>query len=162
MNISLIKKAAYAVVSLVVISGLFVIADYYGLFGTTIEKTFSFYEIQFRTVDKKSGTPIMNVGVRCFQKNNMNACTRKESKRVGIVSVNIPVPRAVKKTLFFTKAEEIYKTIDPNINIMLIHNSYYKLTRTIAMEDLYSRKITEEIVEMQAIESLEQEVEDEE
>ena len=148
MNQNILKKAVYAVSSLIVICTLFVLADYFGLFGTTVEKRLSFAEIRFRTVDKETGTPIMHVGVRCFQKNNMNGCTRKESKRVGTVSVNIPVQRAVKKTLFFKKAEEIYKSIDPKMNIMLIHQNYHNPITTILMEDLYLQKITEQVVEM--------------
>ncbi len=161
MNKNILNKVVYAISSLIVICALFVLADYFGLFGTTIEKRFSFSEIRFRTVDKDTGTPIMNVGVRCFQKNNINGCSRKKSKRVGIVSVNIPVQRAIKKTLLFKKAEEIYKYIEPKMNIMLIHQNYHNRIVTISMEDLYSQKITEKVVEMPPREQLDSEAEEE-
>ncbi len=148
MNIKVIKTAIYVVASIIIISGLFVTADYFELFGTTVEKRLSFAEVRFRTVDAESKGLIMNAGVRCFQKNNMNACTLKNSHKVGIVSVNIPVQRAVKKTLLFKKAEEIYKSIDPKINIMIIHDDYYNPTVKLLMEDIYSNKLSEQLIEM--------------
>lgn len=148
MNRKILKRSIFAVASIIAIVALFVVADYFELLGTTIEKQLSFTEIRMRTLNKNSGGPIMEVGVRCFQKNNMNACTRKESHRVGIISVNIPVQRAVKKTLFFKKAEEIYKSIDPKIHVMLIHQDYHSPTVSFLMEDIYSNNISEQVVEM--------------
>lgn len=148
MRGNLLKKKRYSVALLIIFLLSIIAADYYELFGATVEKKLSFAEILFRTLDEDTGTPIMEVGVRCFQKNNMNACARKESQRVGIVSVNIPVQRAIKSTLFFKKAEEIYKSIDPKINIMLIHQNYHNPTVSLLMEDIYSNKVTEQTVKM--------------
>ncbi len=144
-----IKIFATILTSVIIIAGAFITADYFELFGAKIEKRLSFSEIRFRTLDKESGAIVTDVGVRCFQKTNMNACTRKESHQFGVVSVNIPVQRAVKKTLLFKKAEEIYKSIDPKINIMLLHQNYYNPTVTLMMEDVYSNKISQQTVEMQ-------------
>jgi uncharacterized membrane protein len=142
-------KIAISVILLVTMSlGLFVVADYFELFGSTIEKRLSFAEIRFRTIDKETGGIIMNANVRCFQKNTMNACTLKDSHQVGVVSVNVPIQRAVKTTLFFKKAEEIYKSIDPNINVMIIHNNYRNPTITIPMEELYKTAVAEKTVKM--------------
>lgn len=133
------------------VSASFFVADYFELFGSTIEKRLSFAEIRFRTLDKETGGVIMNAGVRCFQKNTNNACTLKNSHQVGVISVNVPIQKAVKKTLLFEKAEEIYKSIDPDINIMIIHNNYYKQTVTLAMEKLYTNSIIEKTIEMEAV-----------
>lgn len=100
MNKKTIKLVVSIVSSLMLAIGTFVVADYFALFGTTIEKKLEFSEIRIRTMDKDTGAIIMHVGVRCFQKNNMNACTRKESHKVGVVSVNIPVQRGIKKNNF--------------------------------------------------------------
>ncbi len=156
-----LKTIVYIVSFIIIISGLFVAADYFEMFGTTIEKRLSFAEVRFRTVDADTGGIVMNAGARCFQKNNMNACTLKDSHKVGIVSVNIPVQRAVKKTILFNKAEEIYKSIDPKINIMIIHGDYHSLTTALLMEDLYSIKVSERTVEMMPREWSNQEEEDE-
>lgn len=152
MNKKKIKIFATVIVAVLIIAGAIVAADYFELFGTKIEKRLGFAEIRFRTLDKDTGSLITNVNVRCFQKNNMNACTKKESHQLGVVSVNIPVQRAVKKTLLFTKAEEIYKSIDPKIHIMLINNNYYKPTVTLNMDDVYSNRIDEQTVEMSPVE----------
>lgn len=148
MNKKTIKLAIYIVSFLIFVSGVFVVADYFELFGVTIEKRLSFAEVRFRTLNKDTGAVVMDAGVRCFQKHNMNACTLKESHQLGVVSVNIPVQRAVKKTLLFKKAEEIYKSIDPEIHVMLVHQDYNNPIVTLLMEDVYSHKIGEQIVQM--------------
>ena len=145
------KKLKYIVTgacSIILIAGLFVAVDYFSLFGSKIEKRLSFAEIRFRTLDKESGNIVMNAGVRCFQKTNMNSCTLKDSHQVGVVSVNVPIQKAVKKTLLFKKAEEIYKSINPEINIMIIHSDYHNRTIKIKMEELYSSSIIEKTIEM--------------
>lgn len=143
-----IKIFSTVIVSVLIIATVFVTADYFELFGAKIEKRLSFAEIRFRTLDKETSAIVSGVGVRCFQKQNMNACTRKESHQLGVVSVHIPVQRAVKRTRLFKKAEEIYKSIDPKINIMLLHQNYHNPTVTLMMEDIYSNKIGEQTVEM--------------
>jgi hypothetical protein len=158
-----IKIAIYAILTVTLLSGAFVVADYYELFGSTVEKRLSFSEIRFRTIDKETGGIIMNVtGVRCFQKTNNNSCTRKESHQVGVVSVNVPVQKAVKKTLLFKKAEEIYESIDPEINIMIVHSDYYKPTIIMKMEDIYANSVIEKTIEMSPVISDDQEPEAEE
>ena len=102
------------------------------------------------------------VGVRCFQKTNNNSCTRKESHQVGVVSVNVPIQKAVKKTLFFKKAEEIYKSVDPEINIMIVHNDYYKPTITLQMEELYTNSVIEKTIELSPVVDEDSESEEEE
>lgn len=143
-----IKIFSTIIAAVLIIGGALVTADYFELFGTKIEKRLSFAEIRFRTLDKETGGIVTDVGVRCFQKQNMNACTRKESHQMGVVSVNIPVQRAVKKTMLFKKAEEVYKSIDPKINIMLLHKDYHNPTVTLTMEDVYSNKLGEQTVGM--------------
>ena len=148
MNKKQIKIFSTIIASVLILACAFVTADYFELFGAKIEKRLSFAEIRFRTLDKETGALVTDVGVRCFQQQNMNACTRKESHQLGVVSVHIPVQRAVKRTLLFKKAEEIYKSIDPKINIMLLHQNYYNPTVALVMEDVYSNKVGEQIVEM--------------
>ena len=158
-----IKIGLAVVVFILVASASFVAADYYELFGSTIEKRLSFSEIRFRTIDKETGGVIMNVtGVRCFQKTNNNSCTQKESHQVGVISVNVPIQKAVKKTLFFKKAEEIYKSIDPEINIMIVHSDYYKPTVIMQMEELYANSVIEKTIEMSPVVQDDPEPEEEE
>jgi len=151
MNKKVVKRIIYSISSLLLAVGLFVIADYYTLFGTTIEKKLEFAEIRIRTLDKDSGAIVMNVGVRCFQKNNMNACTRRESHQLGVVAIHVPVQRGIKKTILFEKVNEIYKAVDPEIHIMLMHQNYHNPTKTILMENVYSNKVSEYIIEMPPI-----------
>jgi hypothetical protein len=148
MDKKALRPVVFIVSSLLVICGLFVTADYFAVFGTTVETKLDFAEVRFRTVDKESGNLIMNVGVRCFQKRNKNACTRRDSDQVGVVAVHIPVQRGIKKTVLFTKINEIYKSVDPKIHIMLIHQNYKNQMKTLLMEDVYSNKVSEQTVEM--------------
>jgi hypothetical protein len=133
---------------LILISSLFVTADYFSLFGTKVDVKLNFIEVRIRTLNADTGGLIMNVGVRCLQKHNENACTRKDSHRVGVVSVNIPIRRVIKKTLLFQKSEEMIKTADPKIHIMLINQNYESTTKTFLMEDLYANKKNEYVMKM--------------
>lgn len=161
MNKKVVKLAVYIALSLILVSGLFVTADYFALFAEKQDVRIDFSEVRFRTVNADTGGLIMNVGVRCYQKNNMNACTRKDSHRVGIVSVHIPVRRVIKKTILFQKDAGIARTVDPEINIMLLHQNYDNPTKTLLMEDIYANKLTEYVIEMPPVAWEEEEVSNE-
>ena len=156
-----VKIIILIVAFILLASASFVAADYYEAFGFKVEKRLSFSEIRFRTLDKETGGVILDAGVRCFQKTNNNSCTLKDSHQVGVVSVNVPIQKAVKKTLLFKKAEEIYKSIDPNINIMIIHNDYYKETVQMKMEDLYVNSVIEKTIKLSQVVSDDLDVEEE-
>ena len=148
MNKKSIRRVIYIVSSLIFLSGLFVTADYFSLFGSKVDVKLDFVEVRFRTVNADTGGLIMHVGVRCFQKNNNNACTRRESHRVGVVSVHMPLRRVIQKTLLFEKPGEIIKTTDPKINFMLLHQNYHNPIKTLLMDELYSNKVSHYVIEM--------------
>lgn len=164
MNNKKIKIFSSIIVGVIIVAGLLVTADYYGLFGIKTKLKLDFVEVRFRTLNKETGALVFDVGVRCFQKNNMNACTRRESHRAGVVAVNIPVRRVIKSTLFFKKSEEIIKSADSKLHVMLMHQNYNNPTRTILLDDIYSKKQTEYTVEMPPREWAEpqQDIEDDE
>jgi hypothetical protein len=160
VNKKTLKITGYSIFSVAIASVLFVTLDYFEVFGTTIEKRLSFTEVRFRTINAETGGVILNAGVRCFQKTNNNSCTLKDSHQVSVVSVNVPIQKAVKKTLLFKKAEEIYKSIDPEINIMIIHNDYYKQTVKMEMEELYANSVIEKTIEMSLVEQSDSDLEE--
>ncbi len=143
-----IKIFTTTIVSVVIISGVFVTADYFALFGTKTTLKLDFVEARFRTLNKDTGALVFDVGVRCFQKNNMDACTRRESHQAGVVSAHIPVRRVIESTLLFKKSEKFIKAADPKLHVMLMHQNYNNPTITILLEDIYSGKQTEYTVEM--------------
>jgi len=142
------KIILFSILSAVLFVGLFVAADYYSLFGTKTNLKLDFVEVRIRTLDADTGGLVLDAGVRCFQKNNMNACTRRDSHRAGIVSAHIPVRREIVSTYLFRKSEEIIKTVVPEIHIMLIHQKYNNQTMTILLEDVYANKVKEYSVQM--------------
>ena len=113
-----------------------VVADYFALFGTRTERRFDFYELTFKTVDEKTGAPVVDVHVNCFQKGNQNACTQKDSGSPGITSVNIPVTKIITRTWLFKKDESIQPTQDPKVHIMFIHYDYASLVETVLVQSL--------------------------
>jgi hypothetical protein len=142
------KIFATIVVSAVVIAGAFVTADYFALFGTKTILKLDFVEARFRTINKDTGALVFDVGVRCFQKNNMDACTRRESHQAGVVAAHIPVRRVIESTLLFKKSEDTIKAADPKLHVMLMHQNYNNPIKTILLEDIYSGTQTEYTVEM--------------
>ena len=143
-----IKIFTTIIVPIIIISGAFVMADYFAVFGTKTILKLDFVEARFRTLNKDTGALVFNVGVRCFQKNNIDACARKESYQAGVVAAYIPVRRVIESTLLFEKSEYMIKSADPNLHIMLMHQNYNNPTKTILLEDIYSGKQTEYTVEM--------------
>lgn len=128
-----------------------VAADYFTLFGSKTRVELAFTEARFKTTDKNNGNLIFNVGVRCFQKGNHNACTLRDSHQAGVVSVHFPYKRIIESSLLFTKNEKIEKAANPNVNIMFIHNDYYTITKKILLDDLFEDSGNEYRVEMIAI-----------
>ena len=127
---------------------VFVIADYFTLFGTSKRVELDFVEARFRTVEKNTGNLVFGAGVRCFQKHNNNACTLRDSHQAGVVSVNVPVKRIIESSLLFTQNETIEKSADPKIHMMFIHNSHMKETVTLLLEDIFANPGKEYQVEM--------------
>ena len=143
-----IKIFATILASIIIVSGAFVTADYFAVFGTKTILKLDFVEARFRTLNKDTGALVFDVVVRCFQKNNMGACSRRKSHQAGVFALHIPVRRVIESTLLFEKSEEIIKSADPKLHVMLMHQNYYKSTKTILLEDIYSGKQTEYTVEM--------------
>lgn len=113
-----------------------VIADYFAVFGTRTKSRFDFYELTFKPVDEETGAPVIGVHIRCFQKNNENACTLKNSGKAGILSVNIPVTKVITHTWLFEKDVTIQKTRDPKVHIMFIHQDYARPVETVLIQSL--------------------------
>lgn len=143
-----IKIFATILASIMIVSGAFVTADYFAVFGTKTVLKLDFVEARFRTINKDTGALVFDVRVRCFQKHTMDACTRRESHQAGVVAAHIPVRRVIESTLLFKKTEDMIKSADPNLHVMLMHQNYNNPTKTILLEDIYSGKQTEYTVEM--------------
>ena len=148
MNKKQIKIFSSIIAAAVLMAGIFVVADYFTLFGTKTELKLGFVEARFRTLNKDTGALVFDVGVRCFQKHTMDACTRRESHQAGVVAAHFPVRRLVTSTLLFKKSEEFIKPADPKMHVMLMHQNYNNPTKTILLENIYSGKETEYTVEM--------------
>jgi hypothetical protein len=139
------------IASLVVpgLAGLFVTADYFGLFGLKKYLVLDFAESSFKPVDDETGAPVIDVKIRCFQKGNSNACTQKESRSTGIVIARIPVQKLVWETLLFKKKEEMVATNDPQLHIMFIHYNYKNPVATFTIEDLYNNPVSKYSIKME-------------
>ena len=106
-------------------------ADYVGLFGVRENPEYVLQEIKFRLSDKLDNSPIMGARTRCFQKGNRNACTQRDSGKLGVVSVLVPATRISTKTLLFERGHEYLRSKDPNIQIMLIHADFVSQVESI-------------------------------
>lgn len=150
MNREFKKGIASAVVIILLLSAGFVTADYFALFGTSKRVELEFAEARFRTIDKDTGTLIFGAGVRCFQTNNNNACTLRESHRAGVVAVHVPYRHIIESSLLFTQDETIERAADPKIHMMFIHNDYLNTTKSLYLDDLFNKPGQEYQVEMPA------------
>ena len=115
---------------------VFVIGDYFVLFGTHVVNRYEFLEMNFKPVDGETGSPVLDVHVRCFQKNNHNACTERDSHKTGILLINIPVTKQVTKSILFQQDTRIQDALDPKLHIMFIHNDYANPVETYQIAEL--------------------------
>jgi hypothetical protein len=135
-----VKQNKIIVAGGIIVSGLliFVIGDYFTLFGTRLESRYDFLEMNFKPVDEDTGSPVINVHVRCFQKNNLNACTERDSHKAGILSINIPITKQVIKSILFEQDMKIQDTLDPKLHIMFIHQDYANPVETYQISEITS------------------------
>ena len=131
------------------LTGLFVTADYFGLFGLKKYLVLDFAESSFKPVDDETGAPVIDVKIRCFQKGNSNACTQKESRSTGVIIVRVPVQKLVWETLLFKNKEELVATNDPQLHIMFIHYNYNNPVATFNIEDLYNNPVSKYSIKME-------------
>ena len=125
-----------SIISLILL--IFVSGDYFALFGTHVVNRYEFIEMNFKPVDEESGSPVINVHVRCFQKNNHNACTERDSHKTGILLINIPVIKQVTKTILFQHNIKMQDTLDPKLHIMFIHPDYANPVETYLISEISS------------------------
>ncbi len=144
-----IKKSLIGLCIFLLIAGLFVTGDYFGLFGLKKYLVLDFIESSFKPIDKETGAPVIDVKIRCFQKGNSNACTQKESHSIGIVIARIPVQKLVWESLLFKNKEDLVATNDPQLHIMFIHYDFTNPVESFTIEDLYNKPINEYPVKME-------------
>lgn len=126
-----------------------ILADYSGLFGLKKHLVLDFIEASFSTRDKATGSPILEVKVKCFQKNNENACTQKNTSSDMLANIRIPVQKIVSESLLFRKNEELVSSLDPSINIMFIHKNYGSIIETFNIKQIHDRPMAEYPVRME-------------
>ncbi|NKB37066.1 MAG: hypothetical protein GKR93_07810 [Gammaproteobacteria bacterium] len=135
----MIKKVIIIGLAMLVSAGIFVTADYAGLFGIKKTPEYDLREIKIRIADIKDNSPIVHTRAKCFQKMNDNACTQKVSGKVGIVSIMVPVIKYVSRSLLFDKGEQYLPTRDPELQVMLIHTDYMTHTITLNIAEHLSK-----------------------
>lgn len=132
------KKVGLIGAFLIITATIFAVADYFGLFGVRENPEYVLQEIKFRLSDKLDNSPIMGAKARCFQKGNRNACTQRDSGKLGVVSVLIPATRISTKTLLFERGREYLRSKDPNIQIMLIHADFVSQVESIDINNHFN------------------------
>ena len=132
---------------------MFIVADYFALFGVENKKVLDFSVLHIKTVDKDTGAPVFSAHVTCYRHRNHDICQERENKNKNVVSAYFPFHKTQKNTFLFTKSEEIPKAADPNFKIMIIHNDYYKETEDFNMNDIYTSSGKEITIKMKSIEN---------
>ncbi|MFT5350114.1 MAG: hypothetical protein ACI909_003120 [Planctomycetota bacterium] len=131
------KKTWMAGALLFIVTIIFIVADYFAVFGTTEKSDYVLHEVVIRPVDNQDNSPIVGTRVKCFQRGNINACTQRESGKLGIVSALIPGSRISTHSLLFEQQYRYTSSRDPKINIMLINFDYMNEVISIEVNELF-------------------------
>lgn len=142
----LLKYAIY----LVIVILLFVLADYFALFGTKSKKVLDFSIIHFKTVDEQTGAPIFSAHIKCYRHRNQDICQERQGKKKDIVSAYFPLHKVQENTFLFTKDEKIPTAAEPMFKIMFIHNDYQKVSKDFDMNEIYNNSGAEIEVKMKS------------
>lgn len=129
------KVIIAGIIILIAVAGL-VVADYFALFGMQTQVKQDFIELRFRMVDEKTGAPVIDAHVKCFQRNNQNACTQRDSDKLGVISINIPVTKIIERTYLFEKDVTLQETQDPKLQVLFFHQDYASPVETIMIPEL--------------------------
>lgn len=120
-----LKKKLLAVSMVIALASAgVVVADYFGLFGTTKVETTKYVKAGFYTVDGDSGARIADVKVRCVQKHVANACAQRKSGRRGLVSIVLRAKVTVTRSYLFIKSEDFIAPPATALQIMFAHPDY--------------------------------------
>ncbi len=144
-----VKTTVAALSVTLVLVSIFVIGDYFALFGLKKYLVLDFIEASFKPVNKETGAPVIDVKIRCFQMGNNNACTQKESRSIGIVIARIPIQKLVWKSILFKNKEEVVPPKDPRLQIMFIHYNYINPVETLVVEDIVQSPVIKKVVKME-------------
>lgn len=119
-----------------VLGGVFVMADYFGLFGLRERTTADFFSFRVQTVDADTGQRIDGVVVRCFQHGRQNVCTQTGTGRYGEMNVMLPLQKVVLESLLFRRSEVFVLPDDTGLRAMYIHPDYQRLTEFYRIDEL--------------------------
>lgn len=142
------KRLTFGALGVVCLAGLFVAADYAGLFGVYEDAMTEFVEFKVRTLDAETGRKISDVKIRCFQYGTNNACGQPPSNERGVVRVSLLVEKHVRKSLLFTRKVWYSPIIENELRIMYIHGDYDKPVQRYDISELMKKPDQTFTVEM--------------
>lgn len=119
-----------------VLGGMFVMADYFGLFGLRERTTADFFSFRVQTVDADTGQRIGGVVVRCFQHGRQNVCTQTDTGRYGELNVMLPLQKVTLESLLFRRSEVFVLPEDTEVRTMYIHPDYQRVTEFYRIDEL--------------------------
>lgn len=138
--VNYLKKWLYTTLSLFLLIGGVVVADYYALFGSKVELTVELIASQYRTQDQDTKAVISNVFANCVQKGDDNACNVKPHQQFGITSVIIPIYHEIERSWWFKQSEKVIFKSEDDIHISFIHPDYHNHIESNSVKVLYANR----------------------
>lgn len=152
MILGVTKLANRILLTLLIVCSLvvvFIVCDYFALFGLKKYLVLDFIELSFVTRDQDTGAPVVGVRVRCFQKGNDNACTKKKSKSTATLLIRVPVQNIVWHSLLFKNKVERLEPQNSKLHIMFIHPDYTNPIESIVLAEIVQKPLLQHPVTMQ-------------
>jgi hypothetical protein len=119
--------AVFAIVGALVLVGgaaLFILADWYGVFGLREQQRSDFMHMTFAMVDTTTGAPISGVHITCVRRTNRSACTEQTGRKPGETRITLGVLRRIDKTLLFSHDRGFSLGSDGPVTLAFIHPNY--------------------------------------
>lgn len=127
------KKLIIAIVSLVCV---FLIADFFGLFGMLHKDGGQSVKFRFEVQDKNSGKPLTNVTVEAFVNSRQHPAKTEQTRDRHIISGYIMFPWSSYETILFTRHETPRPRGSKQIELIFTSPSYQQIRQTFRIKDL--------------------------
>lgn len=141
---------------LIALGSVFVVVDYFGLFGLRERTTTDFFSFRVQTMDADTGQRIDGVIVRCFQRARQNVCTQTATGRYGEFNVMLPMEKVVLESWLFQHSAVFVIPDDSEIRAMYIHPDFQRLTMHYDIAELVEQPARVHAVNMRRMSAVEQ------
>ena len=128
------------VIAIIVAAILFVVGDWFGLYGTKLKQLPDFVHIIFVTRDADTGEPVEETHVVCSRPMSRSVCSERLTGIPGQTEVTFGVFREELASFLFTKEQGFSLGSDGEMTMSFIHPNYERHIMVVDQDTIGNRR----------------------